>query len=286
MRDDPEVRQIAAEFSLGIPRQTASGRSGDLLGRGTGSSLEFQEYREYLPGDDLRHVDWAAYARSDALMVRLYREEVSPCVEVILDTSASMATADSKTGTAAKLAAVFSLQSAAAGGDPVIWLAGDSVPPDCVRLDSLDRLRQVRFEAASDLLQLMENGGVPLRRQAVRIVISDFLFRVDPQQLISRLSRDAAELWLVQVLSSWERQPQEATGARLIDAESGEETHVVLNPSTIDAYRRRLGQLQRDLRMQCTCAGGRFAVLDADQELRRSCREVLAPAGILTTGRV
>src|SRR5207253_6925536 len=66
-----------------------AGRSGELLGRGTGSSVEFQEYREYLPGDDVRHVDWAAYARSDALMVRLYRDEISPRTEVLLDGSRS-----------------------------------------------------------------------------------------------------------------------------------------------------------------------------------------------------
>ncbi|MHC4880644.1 MAG: DUF58 domain-containing protein, partial [Planctomycetota bacterium] len=62
MRDDPEIQRILAEYTLGVPRQTAAGRSGELLGRGTGTSLEFQEYREYLPGDDIRHLDWAAYA--------------------------------------------------------------------------------------------------------------------------------------------------------------------------------------------------------------------------------
>ena len=69
-----------------------AGRTGELLGRGTGSSLEFQEYREYVPGDDIRHVDWAAFARSDALMVRLYREEISPRTEILFDASTSMIT--------------------------------------------------------------------------------------------------------------------------------------------------------------------------------------------------
>lgn len=57
MRFDPEVQQAAARYQLGLPRMPVSGRSGELLGRGTGSSLEFQEYREYQIGDDIRHLD-------------------------------------------------------------------------------------------------------------------------------------------------------------------------------------------------------------------------------------
>ncbi|MEO1999754.1 MAG: DUF58 domain-containing protein, partial [Planctomycetaceae bacterium] len=83
MRADPAVRRAADRYQLGLPSTPIRGIAGELLGRGTGSSLEFQEYREYLPGDDVRHLDWAAYARSDSLMVRLYREEVSPITEVL-----------------------------------------------------------------------------------------------------------------------------------------------------------------------------------------------------------
>ena len=96
MRSDTEVRRAADTYQFGLLRVPASGRAGELLGRGTGSSLEFQEYREYTPGDDIRHLDWAAYGRSDTLMVRLYREEISPRTEILLDTSLSMAVAAAK----------------------------------------------------------------------------------------------------------------------------------------------------------------------------------------------
>ena len=57
--------RAAAGFRLAMPRTPIGGRVGERLGSGTGSSLEFQDYRPYAPGDDLRHVDWAAYARSE-----------------------------------------------------------------------------------------------------------------------------------------------------------------------------------------------------------------------------
>ena len=74
-----------------MPRTPVGGLIGERLGSGTGSSLEFQEYRPYTPGDDLRHVDWAAYARSETLAVRLYRQEVAPRIDLVLDVSKSMA---------------------------------------------------------------------------------------------------------------------------------------------------------------------------------------------------
>lgn len=284
MRDDPEIQRVLADYSLGVPRQTAAGRSGELHGRGTGTSLEFQEYREYLPGDDIRHLDWAAYARSDALMVRLYGEEVSPRVEVVLDTSRSMATAGAKSRLARQLAAVFGLLSASLGGSPVVWLAADTSPPEGLTIETLDRLRDVSFEAGLGLDELLRTHGIPLRRQTIRIVISDFLFPFDPESLVARLRRDAAELWLVQVLSDWELSPTEASGTRLIDAETAAETHLYLNRATIAEYLGRLHRLQQDLQTQCVRAGAKFVTLNADRGLAASCRESLTPAGILTPG--
>ena len=88
--DWPEVQRVAAAFRLAMPRSPVGGRLGERLGSGTGSSLEFQDYRQYTLGDDLRHVDWSAYARSEVLAVRLYREEVAPRIDLVLDVSRSM----------------------------------------------------------------------------------------------------------------------------------------------------------------------------------------------------
>ena len=128
MRNDAEVRRVADTYQFGLLRVPASGRAGELLGRGTGSSLEFQEYREYTPGDDIRHLDWAAYGRSDTLMVRLYREEISPRTEILLDTSLSMAVAAAKPLLSRQLAGLFALLSAGLGGSPAVIPLTDQLP--------------------------------------------------------------------------------------------------------------------------------------------------------------
>src|SRR5216117_3687480 len=84
------VHAAASSFRIAMPRSPARGGFGERLGANAGSSLEFQDYRQYSAGDDLRHVDWAAYARSEVLTVRLYREEVAPRIDIVFDTSRSM----------------------------------------------------------------------------------------------------------------------------------------------------------------------------------------------------
>src|SRR5271156_3550474 len=55
-----------------------------------GFSVEFSEHREYVPGDELRHLDWRAYARSDRYYVKLYEQETNLRATLVIDTSASM----------------------------------------------------------------------------------------------------------------------------------------------------------------------------------------------------
>ena len=115
--------------------------------QGTGSSLEFQEYREYTPGDDIRHLDWAAYGRSDTLMVRLYREEISPRTEILCDASRSMSvtgpsqptTHDEvvppKVDLARKLTGLFALLASGLGGSPAVIPLDDSHPLERLGFD-------------------------------------------------------------------------------------------------------------------------------------------------------
>ena len=85
--------QAGSRYALCSPRNAPSGLAGVELGNRSGSSLEFREHREYEPGDDLRRIDWSVYARSDKLTVKLFREEVSPHLDVVIDSSRSMALA-------------------------------------------------------------------------------------------------------------------------------------------------------------------------------------------------
>ena len=65
-----------------IPRRALRGGPGSVAAPRAGESLEFQDYRDYTPGDDLRNLDWNVLARSDREVVKVHREEVAPVIEM------------------------------------------------------------------------------------------------------------------------------------------------------------------------------------------------------------
>ena len=281
MRSDAEVRRAAETFQFGLLRGPASGRAGELLGRGTGSSLEFQEYREYTPGDDIRHLAWAAYGRSDTLLVRLYREEISPRTEILLDTSRSMAVADAKPLLSRQLAGLFALLSAGLGGSPAVIPLTDQLPLERIGLDQVDRLEEWPFTSRSTLAELMADGNIPLKPRSIRIVISDFLFPHDPDTLVKQLASDASTLWIVQVLGAWEADPTPLGVRRLVDNETASEADLLINQASIDEYLERLHRLQRGLVRACRRAEASFVTVQAEAGLEQACRDDLCAAGML-----
>lgn len=282
MRSDPEVQRALATYQLGLPRMPVAGRTGELLGRGTGSSLEFQEYREYLPGDDIRHVDWAAFARTDALMVRLYREEISPRMEILLDASKSMTTGEGQKERVAKqLVSLFSQLAGYMGGRPNIIPLNDDRPLRPMSLDGLDSLASLPFTGVGTLPDLLAESLIPLKPQSVRIVISDFLFPHDPDPLLRRLAAGAGALWIIQLLGAWEADPAELGGRRMIDIEAGGHTDLLVNKKVIAAYKQRLARMQEGLARGCRRVHARHVVLIADRGLAALCRDELCVSEML-----
>ncbi|MCG6155159.1 DUF58 domain-containing protein [Rubinisphaera margarita] len=280
--NDPVVQQAISRYQLGLPRLPTAGRTGELLGRGTGSSLEFQEYREYVPGDDLRHVDWGAYARSDALMVRLFREEISPRTEIIVDGSISMTTQNGvKQQLALQLTSLLAQLTGRLGGAPAIHLLNSVYPPLRLDLNSLGKARRFSFDGTESLSELLNQSALTLKPQSIRIVISDFLFPHDPDQLVKRLATRASALWLIQVLADWEWNPQSTGGRRLIDIESLHHADMIVSQSAIQTYKERLNRLREGLMIATRRAHASFVALTAEDGLEQVCRNELSASGLL-----
>jgi uncharacterized protein (DUF58 family) len=271
--DWPAVRAAAARLAL--PRAPLRGRAGERLGSGTGSSLEFQDYRSYAPGDDLRHVDWAAYARSEMLAIRLYREEVAPRVDLVLDVSRSMAVRDEKLLAAGELAALVACACASTAADSRIITTADGDPPPLRRPEDIER-----FLACDGVASALEAVHLPLRRRSLRVVISDFLFPHDADALVDRLARDSASLSIVQLTLAEEADPEPAGGQRLIDVEGRGEIDMVVDAAAVRDYRARFGRLRAGLSRASRRSGARFVHVVAGTPVREVARR-LAAAGVL-----
>ena len=267
--------RAAAAFRLTLPRTPLGGRIGERLGAETGSSLEFQDYRPYAPGDDLRHVDWAAYARSELLAVRLYREEVAPRIDLVLDISRSMAVTEQKLRAYGELAGVLACACASTIADSRI-ITTSAVPPQPLHApEDIER-----FLACDARLSALEEAHLPFRRRSLRVVVSDFLFPHDADALVSRLARDSALLALVQLTLREEAEPVAEDGCRLVDVEGRGELDLVIDEAAVRDYRARFNRLRLGLSGAARRVGARFAHVVAGTPVRDVARG-LAAAGML-----
>jgi len=278
IRDD-EVLALGERYALQLPRDPLAGRSGEMLGQGLGASLEFQDYREYAPGDDLRHVDWAAFARTDALLVRQYREEISPRIEIILDASVSMGFLPEKEKFVRKLASFFLDQGARLSRESVLWRIGDRI--EQARGQEQGRLFARPFDGRKNPETLLLQEPPPFKRRSIRIVISDFLFPHLPDRLLASLGRGAAALHLLQPLALEEEMPTGEGPARLIDNEGGEVLETLLGETAVARYRQRLARLIDGLKQTARRWRATFVTAPARKGLTRLFREELLPAGLL-----
>ena len=243
-------------LSLAPPARTPAGASGERLGGRVGSSVEFMDFREYAPGDDLRRLDWAAYARTERLITRLYREEVTPHCDLLVDATASMDLPD-----APKAAAVMRVAGLLAGAAeasrwstrlfaldaPAEGPVGREVPGGNVGPKAWDwpGSSESADRGAKDAKTSTVRGFGPLRlkRQALRIVVSDLLFEADPEAIAARFADGAAGLTVIQLLAARDADPggDGFTGdVRLVDAEAGLLREARLDAAALRAYRDAL----------------------------------------------
>ena len=262
----PECARAAAAFRLALPGHPLGGRLGDRLGKGAGSSLEFMDFRDYVPGDDLRHVDWRAYARTDQLKVRLFREEIAPSLDVILDVSASMSVSDAKRQAVLDLAGAAREWTQRAGGRPRLLAAGGGV---------IEHLEAEAFEGEDDWLP-----RVPLRPRAMRMLISDFLVPEDPMPRLRRLARGASHTYVLHLLDPWEADPDPTGESTLVDCEDGQRLDIVLDAAAVARYRVRLGRLRERARAAVRGIGGTYALVVADAPMAMM-RAQLLPQGVV-----
>lgn len=255
--------RASAPFAL-VPPQRLESLDGARLGRRAGSSLEFRDFREYLPGDDLRHLDWSVYARSDQLVVRLYREEVYPHLEVLIDGSRSMAALAAKVDATLALAAFFATAAMAGGFGYGAWMAGARWR----RLASAPAQPAAwplpNFGHRGGLADALGHAPAGWHRRGVRLLISDLLVSEEPRRVLATLGHGAAAVVVVQVVSAEELEPTLRGFTRLQDAESGERLDLLVDGEAVGRYREALDDHRAAWRRACEASGATFVPVVAE----------------------
>lgn len=228
-RDQSELAEVraamsalAASVALPIRSQVWRGGVGRSLGQGSGSSLEFQDHRLYHPGDDPRHVDWRAFGRTDQLIMKQYREEVRPKVDIVCDISSSMSFSAEKRRRVLELFCLCAESALQLDVSLRSW---------CVRGEEVHELAgELLFARTSEMLHPSTTGeageppnfrNVRWRLGSLRVFISDLLFKGDPSGwLVSLRANSGNGIVLVPFLPS-EVEPPWRGNVLLVDVERG-----------------------------------------------------------------
>jgi uncharacterized protein (DUF58 family) len=270
--------KAALRYALGVPRHAPVGLAGGTLSRSAGSSLEFKDHRAYEPGDDLRHIDWSAYARSDQLTIKLFREEVTPVLDFVMDTSRSMALEGTdKAGAATALAAFFVTAAARAGYVHTVWTMGERVTamPGGNRPPGL--WEGLAFDHRGEPAQTLP----PFRCGGTRVLVSDLLWPADPLRLLRPFAERAAVAVVVQLLARIDCEPPEGQSLRLVDAETDEVREIHVDAVEARRYCEALERHQDNWEQACRQTGVTFVSVVAEDLLRDWDLDALVASEIL-----
>jgi Uncharacterized conserved protein (some members contain a von Willebrand factor type A (vWA) domain) len=256
----PSGPLLDAEFLRKLERLSVTARQpfpgrmkGEKRSPKRGSSVEFADFREYATGDDLRYVDWKAFARLERLFVKLFVEEEDLSVHLLIDASQSMdfsgapeAGRITKFDYARKVAAALGYvglirydRVGVAGfaqtlGRRVPTLRGRASVPTM-----FSYLETLRPGGRTDFSHALQNYAQRAQSPGVCVVMSDF-FDQNWEKGVRALLARRFQVALVQILDPDEVEPDLTGDLRLVDAETGEAREISVTPQLLARYREAL----------------------------------------------
>ncbi len=256
-----------------------------------GSSCEFADYRDYVPGDDVTKIDWNAYARFDKLYEKLYLDERQMHTRIYIDASRSMnhGQDDEKASLAIRLAAAFAYLSVcemdrvsiyAVQGSELTEIVSGMVGKDSY-LGCINKLNEIEFTSDARISDAILPSSVG-RGDGFSIIISDFLTDDDYERAIDRLTEAKRDVICVQILSREEINPQIRGKMHLFDVESPSKFfRKKIDADIIRAYKDALKYVTDRIRNYCESREARYIFVPSYTPVAQVFFEDLAGAEVI-----
>lgn len=273
------IERLALTPDRRVPASAAGAHRSNVHGR----SLDVVEWREYQPGDDPRTIDVQAWARLDQVLVKLYEGDVDLRVQLLVDTSASMAYGDkfrhglrvaAALGAAALLRNETVSLSSLQDRVPRRYRSRSGIVPFLAQLGSW------RAEGPTPLLEHTQALNSTTRRAGLVIVVSDFL-TTDALHAIDQLAARRSQVMAVLVAARSDEDPDTLGEVQLVDSETGARVDVDLSPDVIADFRVRRAALRQTLRDRLARHDARLLVTWSDEDLLTQVLPALTSAGLM-----
>jgi uncharacterized protein (DUF58 family) len=269
------LRQRLAPLRLRPRKARSGGPKGERRSARRGTSLEFADFRSYTAGDDLRKLDWNAYARLDRPIIKLYEDEQDALIHVLIDDSASMGSlpddpTNHSKGLAARQIAAGLGFIALHGGDR-LTLTRLSQPQEAFfsgrgrgAISGLLRtLETLTPCSAVDGLQALRQFSQRERRSGMVFLISDLFIPGEFDAGLRALLAVGHEVIVLHTLSREEQQPTLSGDLRLIDVETNAAAELTITADLYEQYQQSLETWRGGLRAACARRGAHYVPITA-----------------------
>ncbi|SHJ68131.1 Protein of unknown function DUF58 [Anaerobranca californiensis DSM 14826] len=249
--------------------------SGKRLTNKYGSSLEFADYRPYLPGDDIRRIDWSLYGRSQRIYTKLHRSEIDARINIFIDASKSMDFGDPHKGyKALELALAISYISLKALDRVGVYLGRkdlyrhlNPVYGGNAYSKVLKFLEESSFAGEGDLNTFIAKGKSLLKPKGVAVVLSDFLCPHGFKEGFNTLLSFEQDILVFHIASPEEIEPMLKGGVKLVDSETGKTKELDLDYWSFKKYKESFLKHQREIEDFCSRRNITYSFVNTKESL-------------------
>ncbi|MGO8671986.1 MAG: DUF58 domain-containing protein [Capsulimonadaceae bacterium] len=246
---DPDFVKKIEALNLVTKRAFLGQAKGDRRSRKRGTSIEFADYREYTMGDDLRYVDWRAYARLDKLFLKLFIEEEDLNLHLLLDSSRSMDYGEpmTKADYARRLAAALGYIALSEHDRVVVapfkTALGEIMPPQRGKPGIIPFFRyleeKIPASGGTNMGDALSRYAAQVKTPGIAVVMSDFFDESHMRGIKALLSRKM-QVFLVHIFAPEELKPTLTGDLKLVDSETDETCDVSVSPHLMAQYDAQL----------------------------------------------
>ena len=255
-----------------------------------GSSCEFADYRDYMPGDDITKIDWNSYARFEKLHVKLFYDERQMHTRIYIDASRSMDYGNGqKAEQAVRLAAAIAYVSInelnrvsvyAIKGNEVEEILPSTVGKE-IFYTRASKFNDIEFDGDSRISDAILPTVVGMG-DGMSIIISDFLTDDDYETAIDHLISRKRDVVCLQILSNDELNPQLTGKMHLFDSEDFDKTYKKnIDRDIVKAYRAALAHATDRIRDYCHARGAEYLLVSAEDDIGEVIFGKLSEQGVV-----
>lgn len=256
-----------------VSRKVFRGRmKGERRSKRKGQSVEFADFRNYVPGDDLRFVDWNLYARLDKLFIKLFLEEEDLHVYFLIDSSQSMDFGDPTKFFAAKQVAAALAYVGMCRGDRIKleFLGPENKSSPVLRGRSqmvrlTDFLSSVKPDSTFNLTDAVKRFCLKTTGRGIVILLSDLMDKSGYESALRLLMGQQMDVFVLQVLSPEEMDPEINGDLKLVDCEDADEAEISVSSALITKYKATLAAFVDKARRFCSQRDMTYLLARSDQ---------------------